>query len=138
MSEPLIIHSSDVVWETWEPESQIETRGRVYWKNLFCQGQTESDSLTLGLAIVHPNDALNPHRHEPSEIYYILQGEGVMTLGDQERTVRANDAVFIPGHLRHGIANKSIQDLVFVYAFARDSFHQVTYIFPEEKAASTP
>lgn len=88
MSEPLIVHTSELRWETWEPASQIETRGRVYWKNLFSKGLTNSDSLTAGVAIVHPNDTLFPHRLEPSEIYYVLQGEGVVTPGDAEKTVQ--------------------------------------------------
>lgn len=130
MSEPLIVHSPDLHWETWESD-QVAVRGNVQWKTLFSQGLTNTDGLTAGLAVIHPNEALHPHHHAPSEIYYILEGVGVMTLGAKEYAVQTLDAVFIPGDVRHGIANTGTQDLVFVYAFARDSFDEVTYHFPE-------
>lgn len=130
MSEALIIHSDEQDWESWDAD-QINARGRVFWKTLFSRGLINTDSLTVGVAIVHPNDALKPHQHSPLEIYFVMQGEGIMTLGNEERVVRANDAVFIPGDMRHGIANCGNSDLIFLYAFARDSFEQVTYHFPE-------
>lgn len=130
MSQALIVHSDTLNWETWDA-SQLATRGLVWWKTLFSRGLTDTDSMTAGIALVHPGDALNPHQHTPAEIYFILQGEGIMTLDATEHTVRAGDAVFIPGDLRHGIANRSNADVVFLYAFARDAFEQVVYRFPE-------
>ena len=131
MSEPTIIHSENMTWEAWE-DTHLETRGRVFWKTLFSCGLTDTDSLTTGIAVVHPGDALHPHSHTPSEIYFVMQGEGVVTLGDAEHIARAGDAVFIPGDTRHGIANKSESDVIFLYAFARDSFDTVVYRFPNE------
>lgn len=130
MSEVKIVHSSALPWETWD-STQIGSRGRVYWKTLFSRGLTDTDSLTLGIATVHPNDALLPHHHAPSEIYFLIEGEAIVTLGNEERAVRAGDAVFIPGDTRHGIANKSPSDLVFLYAFSTESFDAVVYHFCE-------
>ncbi|MBI4670884.1 MAG: cupin domain-containing protein [Chloroflexi bacterium] len=130
MSQAVVIHSEGLNWETWDA-SQLAARGRVLWKTLFSRGLTDTDSLTVGVALVHPGDALNPHHHAPSEIYFILRGEGVMTLGETEQLVRAGDAVFIPGNVRHGIANRSAQAVEFLYAFARDAFAEVVYHFPE-------
>lgn len=128
MSEAMIVHSGDVRQETWEA-AQLDERGGVLWKTLFSRGLTNTDSLTVGIALVHPKEALNPHHHAPSEIYFVMKGEGIVTLGEDTHTVCAGDAVFIPGNVRHGIANKSDTDLTFLYAFARDSFDQVEYHF---------
>lgn len=128
MSDPLIIRSEILAWETWDAPL-IPSHGQVFWKTLFSQGLTNTDSLTVGIAVVHPNDALFPHHHAPSEIYFIMHGEGVMTLGSAEHIVHAGDAVFIPGDVRHGIANRSDADVVFLYAFPRDAFEQVVYHF---------
>jgi len=129
MSQPLIIHSDALAWETWD-DGDV-SRGRVFWRTLFSQGRTNSDSLTAGIAIVHPADALNPHHHAPAEIYFVIQGEGVMTLGKEEHRVRAGDAIFIPGDVRHGIANRSHEDLLFLYAFPTDSFDEIVYHFTD-------
>ena len=127
MSQPLIIHSDALEWETWDAEHSAG--GRVFWRTVLSRGLTDSDSLTIGIAIVHPGDALNPHHHAPSEFYYILQGEGVMTLNNAEKTVRQGDAIFIPGDVRHGIANRSEADVTFLYGFPTDSFEGIVYHF---------
>ncbi len=129
MSQPLIIHSDSLAWETWSDDDF--SRGRVFWKTLFSRGRTDSDSLTAGVAIVHPGDALNPHHHAPAEIYFVFQGEGIMTLGKEEQRVRAGDAIFIPGDVRHGIANRNDKDLLFLYAFPTDSFEEIVYHFTD-------
>ena len=41
--------------------------------------------------------AVGRHHHlETEEIYYILSGSGLMTVGDETRKVEAGDAIFIP------------------------------------------
>jgi mannose-6-phosphate isomerase-like protein (cupin superfamily) len=53
-----------------------------------------------------PGCAVAPHQHRQlEEIYYILEGRGVMTVGDEQREVRAGDAVYIPRRSRHTLAN---------------------------------
>lgn len=50
--------------------------------------------------------AVTPHRHQVlEEIYYILEGSGVMTIGDEQRPVVAGDAIYIPKNNRHTLAN---------------------------------
>ena len=48
------------------------------------------------------------HRHyhlATEEIYYILQGEGQMTVGSETREVAAGDAIFIPRGAAHTLEN---------------------------------
>lgn len=50
--------------------------------------------------------AVGRHHHlETEEIYYILQGKGRMTVGDETREVAAGDAVFIPLKQTHTLEN---------------------------------
>ncbi len=61
---------------------------------------------SLAEEILPPGCAVTPHRHRQlEEIYYILEGQGVMTVGDEEREVRAGDAIYIPREHRHTLAN---------------------------------
>jgi len=131
-TRPLVFRDVDLPWEGWD-ESQTETRGNVIWKTLFSQGKTESEALTVGVAVVPPGGALSPHRHAQPEIYYILAGEGVMELEDQRYSVSAGTAIFIPGNAKHGIANPNVTDVRFLYAFAADSFEDVIYLFENEQ-----
>ncbi len=53
-----------------------------------------------------PGASVTPHRHEVlEEIYYILSGQGIMNIGDEEQAVGAGDAIYIPKHHRHTLTN---------------------------------
>jgi mannose-6-phosphate isomerase-like protein (cupin superfamily) len=45
------------------------------------------------------------HHLETEEIYYILQGSGQMTVGDETRQVEPGDAIFIPRRNTHTLEN---------------------------------
>jgi mannose-6-phosphate isomerase-like protein (cupin superfamily) len=53
-----------------------------------------------------PGCAVTPHHHEVlEEVYYILSGQGVMKIDNEERAVGAGDAIYIPRQARHTLAN---------------------------------
>lgn len=53
-----------------------------------------------------PGCAVTPHRHRQiEEIYYIVSGRGLMTVGEETREVGAGDAVYIPRGHRHTLDN---------------------------------
>ena len=53
-----------------------------------------------------PGQAVAPHWHlEIEEIYYVLSGCGLMTVGDERREVGAGDAIYIPRQTRHSLEN---------------------------------
>ena len=53
-----------------------------------------------------PGASVTPHHHEViEEIYYIIEGEGVMKIDDEERKVGEGDAIYIPRFSRHTLTN---------------------------------
>ncbi|HMF55397.1 MAG TPA: cupin domain-containing protein [Pyrinomonadaceae bacterium] len=55
------------------------------------------------------------HYHdETEEIYYILSGSGLMTVGDEVREVEAGDAIFIPLRQRHTLENNGDKPLTLL------------------------
>lgn len=61
---------------------------------------------SLAEELLPPGATVAPHHHEVlEEIYYVLEGTGVMTVGDETREVGAGDAVYIPRHHRHTLTN---------------------------------
>ncbi|MBI3651203.1 MAG: cupin domain-containing protein [Acidobacteria bacterium] len=53
-----------------------------------------------------PGCAVTPHRHQAiEEIYYIIEGQGVMTVGNEQQEVRAGDAIYVPRLHRHTLEN---------------------------------
>jgi mannose-6-phosphate isomerase-like protein (cupin superfamily) len=53
-----------------------------------------------------PGQSVSPHFHrETEEVYYILEGEGMMTVGDESAGVIAGDAIMIPFNTVHSLEN---------------------------------
>ena len=125
---PIVSREVDQEWETWS-EEDIPQKGLVYWKTLISKGVTRSESLTLGVARLPPGGALNEHRHTQEEVYLVLEGSGLVRVGDEEIAVRAGSAVFIPGGALHSCENTGAADLRVAYVFPADSFEDVEYVF---------
>ena len=121
----IVVDELDVPPTRWSDE----TRGEVQFRTLIGDGRTPTHSLTAGVTEMKPGDWLGHHRHEPAEVYYVLEGEGTMTLSGEEVAVAAGSAVFIPGSLEHGIRNTGKGPLRFFYTFAVDRLDDVDYHF---------
>ncbi|HXG93901.1 MAG TPA: cupin domain-containing protein [Blastocatellia bacterium] len=88
--------------------SVINTRHGSEIRPLIDRTTSSITRCSLAEETLPPGRAVTPHHHcEIEEIYYILSGRGVMTVGDERREVGAGDAVFVPrGHF-HTLENTS-------------------------------
>ena len=70
---------------------------------------------SLAEARVPPGSMTIAHRHRlTEEIYYVLEGEGLMWLGEESRRVGPGDAIAIPPGTLHQIANTGAIVLKFL------------------------
>lgn len=61
---------------------------------------------SLAEELLPPGKSVSPHHHEVlEEVYYILEGSGLMTVGEETREVGAGDAIYIPQNNRHTLTN---------------------------------
>src|SRR5215467_9232159 len=61
---------------------------------------------SLAEEILPPGATVTPHHHEViEEIYYIIEGDGVMKIDDEDRGVGPGDAIYIPRFSRHTMTN---------------------------------
>jgi mannose-6-phosphate isomerase-like protein (cupin superfamily) len=44
-----------------------------------------------------------PHNHPTHEFYFVMSGEGIMTIGDEDRPVHQGDLVYIPPDQVHSL-----------------------------------
>jgi mannose-6-phosphate isomerase-like protein (cupin superfamily) len=65
-------------------------------------------------AIVKPGDISHVHSLATSELYYILEGKGIMHIDDEKQEVLPGDAVYIPPHAKQCIHNHGESDLIFL------------------------
>jgi len=67
---------------------------------------SEITQCSLAEELLPPGCTVTPHHHDLiEEVYYVLSGSGLMTVGDESRQLSAGDAVFIPRNHRHTLKN---------------------------------
>jgi len=71
-------------------------------------------SYSFSHAVVKSGETTYEHLLTSSEVYYILQGEGIMHINNKDCPVKAQQAVFIPPESRQCITCTSQTDLVFL------------------------
>lgn len=55
-----------------------------------------------------------PHMLKTSEVYYILEGEGIMHIDDESEKVKSGQAIYIPPNAKQYIENTGKTDLKFL------------------------
>jgi mannose-6-phosphate isomerase-like protein (cupin superfamily) len=84
----------------------IKTRHGSQIRPLIDRTNSDITQCSLAEEWLPPGTAVTPHHHDQlEEIYYVLEGRGVMTVGTEEREVSAGDAIFVPRNHRHSLAN---------------------------------
>ena len=126
--QPQVRQLRDVTPEVWHDP----VRGDVSFRVLFSADRTSTSSLYTGFTELPPAGWLGRHRHAQDEVYYVVEGSGVVALDGAEHPVSAGSAVFIPGNAEHGVRNTGDGPLRFVYAFAADSIDDVVYRFCDD------
>jgi quercetin dioxygenase-like cupin family protein len=128
---PTVLRSEEQARDGWDDP----VKGRISWRTLFSGDATPTDALTAGLAELEPGGWLGLHRHAPAEIYYVIEGRGVVTIDGEDCQVGPGAAVFIPGDAEHGVRNDGVETLRFVYVFPTDSFGEIEYRFSEGRSS---
>jgi len=77
-----------------------------------------AEMLTTTLVEISPDGHQRVHSHEPEQVYFVLEGRGLMVVGSEESEVSAGDCVFIPSGIPHGLRNMSPATLRYFSAAA--------------------
>ena len=77
-----------------------------------------AEHLTTTLAVIQPGGEQRMHSHPPEQVYFILEGSGLMAVGSETRRVEPGDCVFIPSRQPHGLKNDGAVTLRYFSAAA--------------------
>ena len=72
----------------------------------------------LAIAQLAPGKQLEAHVDPMEEIYFIMSGEGEMTLDDETRHVVPGDAIWIPTGSCHSLTNTGNEDCIILVVAA--------------------
>jgi mannose-6-phosphate isomerase-like protein (cupin superfamily) len=85
--------------------SYVTKDGSTVWE-LFHPASSPVKDLSVAEALVEPGQETGAHRHQRSqEIYYVLEGSGMMRVGDESMSVKAGDAILMIPGAKHNIKN---------------------------------
>ena len=101
----------------------------VSWRTLISGDRMPTEGITLGTAEIQPGAPATGacHRHVQPEVYFVLAGEGHVTIDDTDHPLAPGTAVFVPGNAWHVVTNTGAETLRLVYVFAVDGFDDVVY-----------
>lgn len=68
---------------------------------------------SLAHAVVKPGQTTRPHRLRTSEVYYIIEGTGIMHINEESAPVAPGQAIYTPPNARQRIRNTGASDLAF-------------------------
>lgn len=79
----------------------------------------DSPNLFYDTYCLLPDQAQKVHAHEGSDkVYYVLEGTGTFTVGDEEKDLSEGQAVIARSGEPHGVRNDSDADLVLLVTMA--------------------
>ena len=98
-------------------------------RELLDAGSSPLRNQSLAEATLAPGQITARHFHPQSEeIYYVLSGNGALTIGDETRAVRAGDAIAIAAGAPHCIENNGKGELRFLCCCAPAYSHDDTVL----------
>ncbi len=72
----------------------------------------------LAHAVLAPGKEIEAHVDPYEEIYFVLEGQGLMSVGQESREVGPLDATYLPAGIPHALLNIGDQDLVILVVAA--------------------
>lgn len=68
----------------------------------------------LAIARLAPGKEIESHVDPMEEIYFVISGEGVMRVDDEEKEVRPGDSTWVPTGSSHSLLNNGKEDCVII------------------------
>lgn len=88
--------------------------GGALSKALVDPENTGTSRIDFRISRYAPGAYVGEHVHEVQEqIYYVLEGEGLLTLGEDKHLLRPHDYVYVPPGIHHGFTNTGTSRIVF-------------------------
>jgi mannose-6-phosphate isomerase-like protein (cupin superfamily) len=110
--------------------SYVTKDNSTIWE-LYHPSSSPVRDLSVAESLVEPGRDTALHRHPRSqEIYYILEGEGEMRLGDQTFNVKQHDAILIPAGVSHSVKNEGNTGLRMLCICSPPYSHEDTLLEP--------
>jgi mannose-6-phosphate isomerase-like protein (cupin superfamily) len=78
----------------------------------------QASNFAMGMVTLEPEGGQVPwHNQEQEEIYFIVEGDGEMCLGDEKMAISAGQAAYIPPRVFHQLTNTGALPMRMMYCY---------------------
>src|SRR5688500_14157870 len=78
----------------------------------------QATNFSMGFVTLEPNGGQVPwHNQEQEEIYFIVQGNGEICLGEERQPISSGQAVYIPSGVFHQLTNTGDEPMQMMYCY---------------------
>ena len=117
MKKPFVEKMAHVAWQEFPGHF-----GGALSKAVVGPENSGSTQIDFRISRYAPNAYVQEHAHKIQEqVYYVLEGEGLLTLGREKHLMRAHDYVYVPPGVRHSFTNTGTSGLVFLVVTSPES-----------------
>merc|ERR1712019_271195 len=104
--------------------------------SISCKYAKQTEVLESGFLFVEPGGLWNLHWHKETEKYIVFGGRGIITVGDQEMDINADEdptIVTIPGNVPHQVFNpyKKVLKLYYFFPEGERLDSDISYFFAD-------
>ncbi len=92
---------------------------------------SESKHMATTLVEIESGGKQRLHQHIPEQVYFIIEGKGIMMVNDESEIVGKDDCIFVPSNTIHGLENVGDEKLKY-FSAASPSFtnQEITEFWP--------
>ena len=96
-------------------EQHVGSQAEKFFKTTLWQGE----QVIVGMNCLEANQKQASHAHEGADkFYFVLEGRGTFTVGDDEREAETGTLVCAPAGIPHGVTNSGPKRLSLLVAIA--------------------
>lgn len=105
-SVPVVEHNGTVpLWDLFPPD-ELRDATEGGFLELICEMHIVAGGL------------MGEHSHPTHEYYYVIEGEGIMQVGDETREIDHGDLVYIPPDVPHSLRPSTADGTMRIFVFA--------------------
>ena len=110
MKKPFVEKMARIAWQEFPGHF-----GGALSKALVGPKNSGTSRIDFRISRYAPNAYVQEHSHKIQEqIYYVLEGEGLLTVDEEKHLMRPHDYVYLPPGVRHSFTNNGLVPLVFL------------------------
>ena len=78
----------------------------------------QAENFVMGYVELDPGGSVPVHEHIQEEVYYIVEGQGSIQVGNETKEVRSGDAIYIPTNEPHCLTNNSEGSMTMIFVYS--------------------